>query len=434
MTNESYRTAGARLVHLARRLWLALVLASVLPAAAQARFEIPGFELVHNAPVETTLETPDLRGPVEVWCEMFRRARRGIDIEQFYIAGQAGEPLDTVIGCLDAAGRRGVRIRFLMEERGQSASVAATIERVRAIPNLEYRILPWARVFGSGIIHAKFFIVDGRAAFVGSHNFDWRALAHIDETGLRITHRRIAGQLHRIFEQDWNAAALVAAGQPVPALRGESYAPMRGRAFLVASPNAYNPADIGDSQATLLRLIGEARREIRVEVMSYSTNAFGGGTYMLIDQALRAAAARGVQVRLLVANWTMYPNNLPGLESLDALPNVEIRVTAIPPAASGFIPFSRVVHTKIMTIDGRVGWVGTSNWEGGYLDNSRNVEVVMRDRRMAERLRALHEQMWSSTYSLPFAQARLIPRPVTQPPQPPAATPPTTRPATTQPR
>jgi len=165
----------------------------------------------------------------------------------------------------------------------------------------------------------------------------------------------------------------------------------------------------------LVRLIGEARREILVEVMQYSSNAFGGGTYTVIDDALRAAAARGVRVRLLIADWAMWPNNLPGLESLAALPNVEIRVASIPPAASGFIPYARVVHTKIMAIDGEVAWVGTSNWEGGYLDNSRNLELVIRDRRMAARLAAIHSQLWNSAYALPFAQARLIPRPNTRP-------------------
>lgn len=411
MTSKSSRPAHPSLL---RYVWLVLAL-TLLPSAAQAQFRIPGFELVHNAPVETTLGSPDIRGPVEVWCEMFRGARRTIDMEQYYVAGQTGEPLDTVIGCLETAARRGVRIRFLMEERGQSNSDAPTLARLRAIPNIEFRLLPWARVFGSGIIHAKFFVVDGRAAFVGSHNFDWRALKHIDETGLNITQPRIVGQLHRIFEHDWNAAALVAAGRPVPPLRSTGYAPMRGSSFLVASPNNYDPVGVGDSQATLLRLIGEARREIRVEVMSYSTNAFGGGTYTLIDNALRAAAARGVHVRLLVANWTMYPNNLPGLESLDALPNVEVKVVAIPPAASGFIPYARVVHTKTMTIDGQIAWVGTSNWEGGYLDNSRNVEIVIRNRRMAARIVGLHSQLWDSPYALPFAQAKSIPRPNTRP-------------------
>ena len=119
-----------------RYLWLALAL-TLLPSGAQAQFRIPGFELIHNAPVETTLGSPDLRGPVEVWCEMFRNARRTIDMEQYYVAGQTGEPLDTVIGCMERAARRGVRIRFLMEERGQSNSAAPTIARLRAIVTIQ---------------------------------------------------------------------------------------------------------------------------------------------------------------------------------------------------------------------------------------------------------------------------------------------------------
>jgi phosphatidylserine/phosphatidylglycerophosphate/cardiolipin synthase-like enzyme len=398
----------------ARLLWLALALALIPIQAARAQFGIPGFELVHTYPVETSLETPDLRDPVTVWCEMFDRAKHSIDLEQFYVSGMPGEPLDRVIASLEAAGKRGVHIRFLMEEKGQSASDTPTIDRLKAIPNLEFRMLGWAKVNGSGIIHAKFFVVDGRSAFVGSQNFDWRALKHIDETGLAITHPRIVGQLHRIFAHDWNAAALVAAGKPVPPLRKTNYAPIDAKAFLVASPNAYDPSDVGDSQASLVKLIGAARRDIRIEVMEYSASAFGGGTYTVIDDALRAAAARGVHIKLAIADWNMWPSNLPALESLAALPNVEIRVAAIPPASTGFIPFARVVHTKIMAIDGEVAWVGTSNWEGGYLDNSRNLEIVLRDRKMAERVGGIQMQLWNSRYTLPFALAKAIPRPKTK--------------------
>jgi hypothetical protein len=31
-----------------------------------------------------------------------------------------------------------------------------------------------------GVLHAKYFVVDGREAYLGSQNFDWRALAHQD--------------------------------------------------------------------------------------------------------------------------------------------------------------------------------------------------------------------------------------------------------------
>ncbi|MBO9713063.1 MAG: hypothetical protein J7495_09120 [Sphingomonas sp.] len=388
----------------------------LLPAcAAHAQFGIPGFELVHNAPVETNLPNPDLRDPVTVWCEMFGAAKRAIDLEQYYVSGMTGEPLDTVIGCLDAAAKRGVKIRFLMEEKGLSASDTPTIDKLKAIPNLEFRLLAWAKVKGSGIIHAKFFIVDGKASYVGSQNFDWRALKHIDETGLRVTDAAMASQFQAIFDHDWAAAALIAAGKPVPPLRTTGYAPIEGKVFLVASPNAYDPAGIGDSQETLVKLIGQAKTEIRIEVMEYSTQSFGGGTYTVIDDALRAAAARGVKVKLLVTDWNMWPNQIPLLESLASVPNVEIKVASIPPASTGFVPYARVVHTKIMAIDGAIGWVGTSNWEGGYLDTSRNLEIVLRDAKMAGRIAALQTQLWDSPYSKPLAEAKLIPRPKTKP-------------------
>lgn len=399
----------------ARWLVPALALAALPACAAQAQFGIPGFELVHTSPVETTLSTPDLRDPVTVWCEMFDHAQHSIDLEQYYVSGQAGEPLDTVLASLEAAGKRGVKIRFLMEAKGMSASDTATLDRLKAIPNLEFRMLDWSKVNGSGIIHAKFIVVDGQVGFVGSQNFDWRALKHIDETGLRITEPKIVGQLGQIFAQDWGAAALVAEGKPVPKLRSDDYAPMDARTFLVASPNDFDPAGIGDSQQTLVNLIGAAKRDVFVEVMEYSPTAFGGGTYTVIDDALRAAAARGVKVKLEIADWNMSPYKIPLLDSLAAVPNVEIRVAAIPPASTGFIPFARVVHTKVMTIDGEIAWVGTSNWEGGYLDDSRNVEIVLRDKTMAQRLAAQQEQLWNSAYSKPFAEAKLIPRPKTKP-------------------
>ncbi|WP_211269408.1 hypothetical protein [Chromobacterium amazonense] len=74
-------------------------------------------------------------------------------------AGHDGGKLDQVIDHLDAAGRRGVKIRFLMEKKGMFASEASTIERLKRIPNLEYRQLDYNQLTGNGIIHAKFIVV-----------------------------------------------------------------------------------------------------------------------------------------------------------------------------------------------------------------------------------------------------------------------------------
>ncbi|MBW8754985.1 MAG: hypothetical protein JF595_12700 [Sphingomonadales bacterium] len=376
----------------ARSLRLASVAALWLGAAgsAQADVRIPGFELVHNAPVETTLATPDIRDP----------ARTTIDFEQFYVAGKSGSRLDRVLASLEAAGRRGVRIRFLMEQKGLSASDEPTLARLKAIPNLTFRLLEFGKLAGDGIIHAKFFVVDGRAAYVGSQNFDWRSLEHIDETGLRIDDPRMVGQIKAIFAQDWLAQERVAQGLPVPDLRTADDTSDEGRpAFLVASPNRFNPPGVGYSEAALPRLIAQAKREIHVEVMEYAALARDGSPYPVIDDALRAAAGRGVKVRLLIADWDLTPARLPSLRSLASVPNVEIRVVRIPEASVGPIPYARVIHTKVMTIDGATAWVGTSNWEGGYLDHSRDLEVVLQSRTMASRLDALQQQGWTSVYA-----------------------------------
>jgi len=377
----------------------------MLSQNAAARFEIPGYELVYTAPVETALQADDLRNTAEVWQQMFDAAKTRIDLGQFYVANQQGSLLDGVLQHLKAAGERGVKIRFLMEEKGIRISPPETLEQLKAIPNLELRIIPYQRLSG-GILHAKYLLVDGEQAFVGSQNFDWRALAHIHETGLRISDAGVVRQIQAIFEQDWQAQALLAAEKPVPQLTSQPTVEPLQSNYLVASPRAYNPAGVIDSQLELPRLLASARQRVRVQVMDYAPLSFGPDRtrpyYAVIDNALRSAAARGVQIELMVANWNTKKPDIAWLKSLALVPNVQVKVVTIPPASSGFIPFARVIHSKIMTIDGEIAWVGTSNWTGGYLDNSRNLEIVLHDVNMSQRLDKLYSQLWDSLYAEPL--------------------------------
>lgn len=390
-----------------KRLMLSGLL--LLPfCSAHADFRIPGFELVQTAPVETTLANADLRDPVTVWCELFDNARNDIAIGQFYAAGKPGAPFDKVIDRLAAAGKRGVKIRFLLDKKGIGLSDAATLERLRAIPNLEMRILDFSRLTGNGIIHAKYVIADGKRAFVGSQNFDWRAFTHIHETGLLVDDAAIVAQVGAIFEQDWNAQAQLAQGRAVAPLQQKSAtATVPDRpSYLLASPAAYNPPGVADSETGLPALLAGAKEEVRVQLLDYAPLSYGpNGTrpyYAVVDNAVRAAANRGVKVKLMVSNWNLEHATLPYLKSLAVLPNVEIRVVTLPKASTGFIPFARVIHSKTMVIDGKLAWVGTSNWAGGYFDLSRNLEIVMRNEQMARRLAALQEQVWSSPYAEPL--------------------------------
>lgn len=194
-------------------------------------------------------------------------------------------------------------------------STAETLEQLKAIPNLELRIIPYQKLSG-GILHAKYLLVDGEQAFVGSQNFDWRALEHIHETGLRISDAKVVGQIQAIFEQDWQAQALLAQDKPVPALPDSPPTAQPQGNYLAASLRAYNPAGVIDSQAELPRLLAGAKRRVRVQVMDYAPLSFGPERsrpfYAVIDNALRSAAARGVQIELMVANWNTKSRILPG--------------------------------------------------------------------------------------------------------------------------
>jgi len=401
--------------HLRKTLLLCLLGLTAAPYA-NADFRLGGYELVHTVPTETALATPDLRDPATVWTQMFDAAQKEIVIAQFYVASQRGARFDSVIDRLAAAGKRGVKIRFLMEERGRAASDAATIERLRAIPNLTFRFMEYGKLSANGIIHAKYLVVDGRSAYLGSQNFDWRSFAHIHETGVKIDDAAVAAQMQQIFDFDWRAQALLAQGMPVPPFPRDTAAPAHGNIYLVASPAAYTPAQVGDSEAALVELVGQAKSEIDIQLLDYAPLSYGPHHtrpyYAVIDNALRAAQACGVRIKLMVSNWNTEAPAVSYLKSLAILPGVEVRIVTLPEAAQGFIPYARVIHSKTMSIDGQVAWIGTSNWAGGYLDKSRNLELVLRDAAFARRIQDLHGQTWDSPYAAPIDIGRQYPKPV----------------------
>lgn len=162
-----------------------------------------------------------------------------------------------------------------------------------------------------------------------------------------------------------------------------------------------------------MRLIGEAKRDLLIQVMEYSPLTFSPPwrLYSPIDDALRDAATRGVKVKLLVSHWSTEEPGVRYLQSLSLLPNVEIRVITVPEAASGPIPYARVAHSKYMVVDGETLWLGTSNWTGGYLDDSRNLEIVVRDPILAGRAAAVQRHLWDSPYASPLDPLKTYPSP-----------------------
>jgi len=389
------RTAK-RLVCSAAFLWI--MLASTVPVRASAGQQAAvatDFEVVTSMPTETTISGAGTRAAATVWPLMIAGARNTLDIAQFYLSSEKGEALEPVVEAILAAGRRGVKVRIL-SDAAMAATYPETLARFQGRPGILTRLFDWKK-FSGGVLHAKYFIVDSREAFVGSQNFDWRALAHIQETGLRIRVPLFARALQRIFDADWSFSGGDAHAYRDLALLSPLVFPVDAR--LVASPIACNPPGVGEALEALVAAIDHARSRVTVQLLSYSIEAGGGEKFLAIDQALRRAAARNVRVRLLVADWNLRASQLAGLKGLAREPNIEVRFVVIPPASRGFIPYARVVHSKVMRVDDDLCWVGTSNWGYDYFFKSRNIEVMLQRPNIARVLDEIFLSLWNGPYA-----------------------------------
>jgi phosphatidylserine/phosphatidylglycerophosphate/cardiolipin synthase-like enzyme len=143
----------------------------------------------------------------------------------------------------------------------------------------------------------------------------------------------------------------------------------------------------------LVALIDGAKKSVRVQLLTYRAD------FAELDAALRRAAARGVEVQLLVADWCKRKGVVEGLQRLALVPHVAVGFLDIPPAKSGFIPFARVAHAKYLVVDGERAWIGTSNWERDYFYKSRNVGIIMGGGILPQRLDRFFAGNWASTYN-----------------------------------
>ena len=374
------------------------------PLASGQGHADPLLQLVETFPVETSLGNADLPDAHDVWLAMLGAARQSLDVAEFYVSNEPESRLEAVVLAVEAAAGRGVRVRFLAEEKFYR-TYPETLDRLAKTRGIEVRRLDLGSRTG-GVLHAKYFVVDGRDAFIGSQNFDWRSLVHIQELGMRVRVPGVVRALLDVFEVDWQRAGGMEPG-PAPTARPGTTAQFpitvvqdgdTLRVTPVFSPAGLLPDSTLWDLPRLVELIGAARRTVRVQLLTYRMTDRDSVYFDTLESALRAAAARGVHVQLLLSDWCKRRGTIEGLQSLQSIPNIDVRLVTIPPAASGFIPFARVIHAKYMVVDAKTFWLGTSNWEKDYFYSSRNVGLIV-EGGLAGRLDRFFTDNWSSPYA-----------------------------------
>jgi phosphatidylserine/phosphatidylglycerophosphate/cardiolipin synthase-like enzyme len=280
---------------------------------------------------------------------------------------------------------------------GFVATYPETLARLDAHASIDVRPLDLRSLTG-GVLHAKMMLIDGDDAFVGSQNFDWRALEHIQELGLRISDARLVLPLVDLFEKDW----ALAGGEVATPAAADYELPLRGDGWSIRPVMSPRGQLVDESLWDLPRLIEAidgAKTQLRLQMLSYRTTSRDGSYWDELDAALRRASARGVDLRLIFSNWSTSRGSIETLQSLQTLPNIEVRITTIPEWSGGFIPFARVSHSKYLVIDEAVLWIGTSNGSRGYFYDSRNVGFLIESKSLAQRLIAYFQHTWESAYA-----------------------------------
>lgn len=366
----------------------------------------PPVQLIQSTPEGTSLKDPLLADTVKTWSEMIHQARKEIDLAQFYLYTREDPALEPVVQELIEATHRGVRIRILLSPNLKQED-PEILRRLQTLPRIELRFLDLSKLT-HGIQHAKYMIVDHHEVFVGSQNFDWRAMTQIHETGVRLEVNEITEKLSLIFESDW----ILAKSGILPRKAPSSFPP----SWIAASPPELNPPGIEPAIQALLRLIHTSRSSLRIVVMSYSLDDrydpnFRGKKWTEINDALQSAARRGVQIQLMISDWGTDPSSISDLKVLSKTPGVAVKIVSIPELPDRHIPFARVTHSKFMVVDDQTLWLGTSNWERGYFYGSRNVELILPLPKLSLQAKAVFTRLWQSKYAEPLDPEKIyIPR------------------------
>ena len=379
-------------------LVLAVLLAVVGPAAADTPpAESTGtIEFVESWPQHTELDLPDLRDASVVWPEVFGSAAQRIDLAGFYFS-RKGDGDDSygpdsapdlflpVLDAISAAAGRGVTVRTLADAKfNKTYPDVPTL--LNDLPGSETRILDCREAWGGSVLHAKYFLVDDDIFYVGSQNFDWRALGQIHELGVLVKHPGLAADARRVFEHDWVISsgaefnALPAAVKSLAECSKQKVTLAGGdtvEALITASPQKVLPGDIPWDLPLMIELIDSAADSVHVQLLSYGVTDRERRLFDDLDRALRRAAVRGAKVRIILSNWAKSRYAVPWITSLAAIRDIEIRFINIPEHPDGFIPFARVEHAKYLTVDGKACWIGTSNWSRDYFYTSRNIGVIL---------------------------------------------------------
>jgi cardiolipin synthase A/B len=282
---------------------------------------------------------------------------------------------ELVISALASAVQRGVRCRVLIDAFGSRPSIPDLVPHLRGLGIEAFVALPfrWRKPERLDLRnHRKIAVIDGRIGYTGSLNMvspDFRPGLTYSELVARIEGPAVV-QLQLVFGADWFVEAREFIGEsalhPVP---------VAGDCPAQILPNG--PASSTQrAQRMVVNLVYSARRRIVITTPYFIPS-------QALQEALETAAQRGVEVHLIVDHrkdqFLVANAQRSYYESLLA---AGVRIHAYRKA---------FLHTKSVSVDGEVAWVGSCNMDLRSFELNEEVIALFFSRQIATHLQAIEE-------------------------------------------
>ncbi|MGI8459604.1 MAG: cardiolipin synthase [Propionibacteriaceae bacterium] len=272
--------------------------------------------------------------------------------------------------CFDAMGGKSVKKRHLARLRAAGGQIYPFFPN--KIPLINFRI--------NNRTHRKMVVIDGRVGYVGGFNVGNEYLGLDKKFGYwRDTHLRVEGgavaAIQRRFLMDWNAAA-----DQVDTVAWESrfFPTVVGRPGDTALQIVSSGPDSQWERIKFgyLKMINSAKESIWIQTPYFMPDA-------AVLAALEIAARSGIDVQLMIPDkpdhLLVYPATLSYADEL-AFCGARIYIYG-----GGFL------HAKTILIDGRIGSVGTANFDYRSFGLNFEVNAFFYDDALGRALRTIFE-------------------------------------------
>lgn len=282
-----------------------------------------------------------------------------------------------VIDALGRAAARGVACRVLVDAFGSRPRIPVVVPRLRAL-GVDVRVALPVRVGRKAARfdlrnHRKLVVVDGRVGYTGSQNLiaaDFKPGLTYSELMVRIEGPS-ALQLQAVFASDWYVETAQYVGDacfPPPRAAGDVPAQVL--------PNGPS-SSTQPAQRMVVNLIHSATSRVVV-----TTPYFIPG--QPFQNALETAVLRGAEVHLIVDDhMDQFLVGNAQRSYYEELLAAGVRIHAYTEA---------FLHTKSVSIDGQVAWIGTCNMDMRSFELNEEVVALFFDARIAAQLAAIEER------------------------------------------